>query len=45
MLKKKSLIGDRPYFYKLKDQEGFDSNTNHDFDYAEFLFRKSLDLR
>ena len=45
MLKKKSLIGDRPYFYKLKDQEGFDINTNHDFDYAEFLFRKSLDLR
>ena len=45
MLKKKSLIGDKPYFYKLKDQEGFDINTNHDFDYAEFLFRKKLDLR
>jgi CMP-N-acetylneuraminic acid synthetase len=40
MFKKKSLIGDNPYFYKLKDDEGFDINTPNDFDYAEFLFRK-----
>jgi len=38
MLNKKSLIGDKPFFYKLKDEEGFDINTNLEFSYGEFLF-------
>ena len=38
MFKKKSLIGNKPFFYKLKDEEGFDINTNLEFSYAEFLF-------
>ena len=41
MLNKKSLIGDRPFFYKLKDEEGFDINTNLEFSYGEFLFDKA----
>jgi CMP-N-acetylneuraminic acid synthetase len=40
MKKKASLIGDKPYFYKLKDDEGTDINTNNDFEFAEFLFKK-----
>ena len=43
MFKKKSLIGDQPYFYKLKDKEGFDINTDDDFEYAEFLFSKKTE--
>jgi CMP-N-acetylneuraminic acid synthetase len=41
MLKKKSLIGFKPYFYKIKNEEGFDINTDLDFSYAEFLFEKN----
>ena len=40
MKKKKSLIGDKPYFYKLNNEEGLDINTNNDFKFAEFLFNK-----
>ena len=40
MKKKKSLIGDRPFFYKLSAVEGFDINTNLDFEFGEFLFNK-----
>ena len=40
MRKKKSLIGNNPYFYKLKGAEGFDINTKNDFEFAEFLFKK-----
>ena len=40
MKKKESLIGDKPYFYKLKDEEGTDINTKNDFEFAEFLFKK-----
>jgi len=43
MLKKKSLIGDKPFFYKLKDEEGFDINTNLEFNYAEYLFNQTKD--
>jgi len=44
MFKKKSIIGDKPYFYRLKDHEGFDINLNHEFDYAEFLFKKKFEV-
>ena len=40
MKKKESIIGDTPYFYKLKEEEGLDINTNNDFEFAEFLFNK-----
>jgi CMP-N-acetylneuraminic acid synthetase len=40
MKKKESLIGDKPYFYKLKDEEGLDINTNNDFKFAEFIFNQ-----
>lgn len=40
MKKKSSLIGNKPYFYKLKAEEGLDINTNNDFEFAEFLFNK-----
>ena len=40
MFKKKSLIGDNPFFFKLDQIEGFDINTNYDFEFAEFLFKK-----
>lgn len=40
MLKKKSLIGDRPFFHKLSEVEGYDINYPFEFDYAEYLFKK-----
>tara|TARA_A100001011_G_C14265493_1_gene824470 strand:- start:107 stop:781 length:675 start_codon:yes stop_codon:yes gene_type:complete len=42
MKKKKSLIGDKPYFYKLSAVEGFDINTVQDFEFGEFLFNKEF---
>ena len=41
MSKKESLIGYKPYFYKLKGDEGIDINTSNDFEFAEFLFNKN----
>ena len=40
MFKKKSLIGNKPLFYKLDDIEGFDINTCYEFEFAEYLFKK-----
>ena len=40
MFKKKSLVGHKPLFYKLDDIEGFDINTNYEFEFAEYLFKK-----
>ena len=40
MFKKKSLIGNNPLFYKLDEIEGFDINTNYEFEFAEYLFKK-----
>ena len=40
MFSKKSLIGNNPLFYKLDDIEGFDINTNYEFEFAEYLFNK-----
>ena len=40
MAKKKSLVGDNPYFYKLNSIEGYDINTEFEFEYAEYLFKK-----
>ena len=40
MHKKKSLVGDKPYFIKLDPVEGFDVNTPLEFQYAEYLYKK-----
>jgi len=40
MVKKKSLVGDNPHFYKLNSIEGYDINTEFEFEYAEYLFKK-----
>ncbi len=39
MRKKKSLIGDNPFFYKINEIESFDINTVNDFEFAEYLFK------
>ena len=45
MKKKKSLIGDNPYFFKIDQTESFDINTHHDFDVAEILYKKKGKIR
>jgi len=40
MFKKKTVIGNKPLFYKLDDIEGIDIDTNYDFEFAEYLFNK-----
>ncbi len=40
MLKKKSLLGIKPFLYKLNEIEGFDINTKFEFDFANYLFKK-----
>ncbi len=40
MTKKKSLVGNKPFFYKLDSIEGFDINTNYDFEFAGHLHNK-----
>lgn len=39
MYKTKTLIGKKPYFFKLSQVEGFDINTSLEFSFAEFLFK------
>lgn len=40
MFKKKSVIGDNPYFFKLDQIEGLDIDTLFDFEFAEYLHKK-----
>ncbi len=40
MLKKKSVVGSKPKFFKLDEIEGFDIDTQHDFEFAEHLHKK-----
>ena len=39
MYKTKTLIGRKPYFFKLSQVEGFDINTPLEFSFAEHLFK------
>ncbi len=39
MFSRKSLIGNRPYLYKLDEFESLDINTEYEFKFANFLFR------
>ena len=42
MYKKKSLVGDKPYFIKLNAVEGFDINTPLEVQFAEHLLKKKV---
>ena len=37
---KKTLIGKKPFFYKLNQIEGHDINTPYEFEVAKYLFKK-----
>ena len=39
MHKTKTLLGKKPYFFKLDEIEGFDINTPLEFQFAEYLFK------
>ena len=39
MFKTKTLVGKKPYFYKLDEVEGYDINTPLEFQFAEHLFK------
>ncbi len=39
MFKTKTLVGKKPYFYKLDEVEGYDINTPLEFQFAELLFK------
>ena len=41
MFKTKTLIGKKPYFFRLDDIEGFDINTPLEFNFAEYLFKNN----
>ena len=43
MLKSKNFICDKPYFYELNPRESIDIDTELDFEFAEFLFKKYYD--
>ena len=43
MYKNKSLIGKNPYLYNLDEIEGLDINTEFEFSYAEYLFKKKYE--
>ncbi len=40
MIKKRSVIGNKPKFFKLNEIEGFDIDTEFDFEFAEHLHKK-----
>jgi N-acylneuraminate cytidylyltransferase len=40
MLKSKNFICDKPHFYELPETEAIDIDTELDFEFAEFLFKK-----
>ena len=40
MSTRKSLIGKKPYLYKLNEIESLDINSEFEFSFAEFLFKK-----
>tara|TARA_B100000780_G_C20879115_1_gene349713 strand:- start:10 stop:666 length:657 start_codon:yes stop_codon:yes gene_type:complete len=39
MFETKTLVGEKPYFYKLDEVEGYDINTPLEFQFAEHLFK------
>ena len=43
MKNNKTVIGDKPFFYKLDQFEGHDINTEYEFKFAEYLFKNFKD--
>ena len=39
MFKKKSIIGDNPFLYKIDEFEGLDIDSHFEFNFAEYLFK------
>ncbi len=39
MIERMSVVGKKPYFFKLDEIEGFDIDTNFQFDYANYLHK------
>ena len=39
-MKKKNVLGDKPYFYSINDIEGLDVDNPIDFEIAEYLHKK-----
>ncbi len=44
MLKSRNFICDNPYFYSISDEESIDIDTELDFEFAEFLFKKEYNV-
>jgi len=42
MLKAKNFICSKPYFMKVSQEESIDIDTQVDFDFAEFMFKKKI---
>ena len=45
MFKTKTLVGKKPYFYKLDEVEGYDINTPLEFQFAEYLFKNRKNIK
>ena len=41
MKEKKTIIGSKPFFYKLDQIEAHDINTENEFEFAKYLFKNS----
>lgn len=42
MIEKRNIIGNNPHFFELNELESVDIDTNLDFEFAEFLYKKEL---
>ena len=42
LLKRKSRIGKKPYFYEVADEEAIDLDNLKDFEYLEYYVKKSV---
>ena len=41
MFKRKSILGEKPFLFKVNEIEGIDINTHMEFMFAEYLFTNS----
>jgi N-acylneuraminate cytidylyltransferase len=40
MIQLKNIIGIHPYFFNIDEMESIDVDTEIDFDFAEFMYKK-----
>lgn len=40
MIKRRNIVGEKPFFYEVDELEAVDIDTNLDFEFAEFLYNK-----